>query len=344
MTSLRLEKISGERIPDLKLFSDHTIFQSNEWVNFVSDSKNAEPVFAVVLDGSEVVGRFVGLVVKVGGMSILGSPLPGWTTSYMGFNLKPSVNPVNALLALEKFAFNELKCVHFELLDRKLKLEEVLSLGYKFSLLSGFEIDLTRNEESILKGMSPSCRRNLRKASKVGVFVEAAEDLEFVDEYYAQLTDVFAKQGLVPTYPKSRVRELVDHLLPTGNLLLVRARDKARNSIATGIFPAMNDSMWFWGGASYRKFQTQRPNEAVQWFAMQYWKARGIAKYDMGGGGEYKRKYGGRRIARPWIRKSKNILYEYLRSGVKVVVAGKQILSGLRNRATAAVYANDDSN
>jgi hypothetical protein len=63
--------------------------------------------------------------------------------------------------------------------------------------------------------------------------------------------------------------------------------------------------MHFWGGASWRHSQSLRPNEALQWHAMKIGKKMGIRIYDMGGGGEYKRKYGGKEIEVPWFWKSK---------------------------------------
>ena len=38
---------------------------------------------------------------------------------------------------------------------------------------------------------------------------------------------------------------------------------------------------------------------------MLYWKDRGIAAYDMGGGGAYKSKYGGKAIEVAWLRSSR---------------------------------------
>jgi len=73
------------------------------------------------------------------------------------------------------------------------------------------------------------------------------------DEYYEQLKDVFAKQGLVPTYNVERVRALVKNLEPTGRILLVRARAIQKGSaFATGIFPGFNKIAEFWGNASLR--------------------------------------------------------------------------------------------
>jgi hypothetical protein len=75
----------------------------------------------------------------------------------------------------------------------------------------------------------------------------------------------------------------------------------------------MNGVMYFWGGASWRAYQGWRPNEALQWEAMKIGKRKGLRTYDMGGGGEYKRKYGGSEIEVPWFRKSKYPWLRYLR-------------------------------
>ncbi|MGH7231351.1 MAG: GNAT family N-acetyltransferase, partial [Nitrospiraceae bacterium] len=156
-------------------------------------------------------------------------------------------------------------------------------------------------------------RRCIRKADKNGVIIEEAQDLEFADEYFAQLQGVFAKQSLVPTYGVERVRQLITHLYPTGNLFLLRARDQQGRCIATGIFPHLNGVMYFWGGASWRHCQFLRPNEAVQWHAMKMGRKIGLRIYDMGGSGAYKRKYGGHEIQVPWIRKSRFPWIRYMR-------------------------------
>ena len=186
-------------------------------------------------------------------------------------------------------------------------------LDVQYRVYHGYEIDLTRDENELFAKMTSACRRCVRKAAKEGVIVEAAHDLQFADDYYSQLQDVFAKQRRLPTYDLERVRQLISHMHPTGHLLLLRARDRNGRCIATGIFPHMNGVMYFWGGASWRAFQGLRPNEAVQWEAIKIAKRNGLRTYDMGGGGDYKRKYGGSEIEVPWFRKSKYPWLRYLR-------------------------------
>lgn len=331
MSRLRLETRPASALPPVEHYEDHGVFQTDAWVDFVAATQAAEPVRAAVLaDGGRLVGRFTGLVVRRAGLRILGSPLPGWTTSYMGFNLEAGVSRYEALRALRPFAFGELGCVHVELMDRRLTVEEVQGSGFRHELFRGYEVDLTPSEEAVLGAFSSACRRCLRKARDVGVVVERATDGSFVDDYYSQLREVFGRQGLAPTYSRDRVAALVDRLLPDDRLLLLRARDVSGTCIATGIFPAAGDTMYFWGGASRTEQRILRPNEAVQWEAMRYWRARGVTRYDMGGAGEYKRKYGGASIAVPWLRQSRFPALEPLRSAVRGAVRSRQLL---RHRA-----------
>jgi hypothetical protein len=181
--------------------------------------------------------------------------------------------------------------------------------------------------------MDSSCRRCVRKAEKSGVTIEEAHDAGFADDYYAQLKDVFDKQGLVPTYGVDRVRALIKHVGPSGNLLLLRARDTEGKCIATGIFPGLNQIAEFWGNASLRSSQILRPNEAIHWYAMKYWKQRGVAIYDWGGGGAYKEKYGCVPHKVPWFTKSRYQFVSKLRDEAKKMFERKQrFLGWLKNQ------------
>lgn len=314
----------------LDSFYDRTVFQTRTWLQFLEVAQNARPIIAALYNKNDIVGFFTGCIVRKFGVPILGSPFPGWTTSYMGFNLKHGVCRKEALQALTDFAFKELKCLHLELMDKHLNGYDALSLGFSVHEFKNYQIDLSKSEDELFSNMKKSCRWSIRKSIKNGVVIEEADGSDFVDDYYSQLKDVFAKQKLVPTYRADRVRNLIKFLHPTGMLLLLRARDLDGKCIATGIFPGFNDTACFWGGASWRPYQSLLPNEPLQWYAMRFWKARGMRKYDMGGGlSSYKAKFGGKKISVPWIRKSRFSMIERQRSFFKKLhkflqrVAGK---------------------
>jgi CelD/BcsL family acetyltransferase involved in cellulose biosynthesis len=345
---LTLDQLDPSRVDwdELDAYADRKVFQTREWLAFIEKTQDAKPVIAALSREGKTVGFFTGLLIRRYGVRILGSPFRGWTTSYLGFNLADGVSRRAAVEALMPFAFRSLGCLHVELRDRDLSLDDVHGLGADYALGADFtgktvfEVDLRPPEEELFARMASACRRCIRKAEKVGVTIEDADDLEFADDYYAQLRDVFAKQALVPTYDKARIVELIRHVLPTGRLLLLRARDGDGRCIATGIFPALNGRMYFWGGASWRSHQILRPNEALMWQAMRHWKARGVEWCDLGGGAEYKRKYGPREVTVPFFWTSRFRALSSVRTGAKKALKVRQ---AARGRMTAARSASRES-
>ncbi|MBN1140287.1 MAG: GNAT family N-acetyltransferase [Deltaproteobacteria bacterium] len=286
---VRLENTPWET---LDAFEDRMIFQTRPWLEFISSTQGAAPVVVLIRNNGKLVGCFTGFSFRKMGVKLLASPFTGWTTPFMGFNLSPEISFHDVLAKFHSFAFEELGCRFFQVIDRKTKKENYAGLPYTASFYTNLEFDLNRPENEIFSGMESACRRCIRKAEKIGVLIEEASDPEFADDYYPQLQEVFRKHALVPTYGIDRVRELITHLQPTGHLLLLRARDPEGHCIATGIFPGFNRHMHFFGGASWRKYQILRPNEALMWYAMKYWKNRGATTFDMGGWAPYKKKYG----------------------------------------------------
>ena len=321
----------------LDSFADRTVFQTREWLQFVSESQNAMPMLAELREGNEVLGYFTGLTFSKFGLKVLGSSFPGWTTPYIGFNLNPGVSRRGALEALEKFAWDHLKCLHMEISDPHFTFEDADSLGFKTEFYGSYRTDLTRPEDELFNRMESACRRCVRKAEKSGVKIEEAHDLSFADEYYEQLKDVFAKQSLVPTYSVERVRSLVKNMEPSGRVLLIRARDPEGKCIATGIYPGFNKIAEFWGNASFRVYQNLRPNEACHWYALRYWKQHGATIFDWGGEGTYKEKYGCTPHRVPWFTKSRYQIVGALRNEARNMFARKQkFLGWLQGSRTSA--------
>jgi Acetyltransferase (GNAT) domain len=309
-------------------FADRTVFQTRQWIQFIGETQNATPVIAELCKGRDVVGYFAGLTFTRLGVKILGSSFPGWTTPYIGFNMLPGASRSDALVAVEEMAWGSLKCLHMEISDPQFTVEDGESLGFTCEFYSSYRTDLRKSDEELFSSMDGACRRCIRKAEKIGVIIEEAHDLAFADEYYQQLVDVFAKQGLIPTYKVDRVRALIRHLEPTGRILLLRARDPDGKCIATGIFPGFNKIAEFWGNASYRSEQILRPNELMHWYAMRYWKRRGVEIYDWGGEGKYKEKYGCAPHRVPWFTKSRFEVISKLRDQAKKMFDRKQRFLG----------------
>jgi CelD/BcsL family acetyltransferase involved in cellulose biosynthesis len=344
MTGVRDAGIVLERIPYdpvawnaiVDAHPDAEVFHGPAWIAFLAASQSAEPVVAVVRADGRTVGHFVGGLVRRFGMRILGSPLRGWGTQCMGFLLDPGVDRRAAAQALLPFAFSDLRCMHVELADRRLTRELMAGSDYLVEVGRTFVIDLDRPEEAILAAMRPRTRTYVRQAERRGLRTERATTLDFADEYYEQLAGVFGRQGLVPTYGVDRVRQIIQALGPTDEVLLLRVRAANGDSIATSVVVGRNHRAVMWGAAFGRDRADLHPNEPMHWAAMRYWRSRGLARYDMGGGGDYKVKYGGTEVATVHLHRSRYVVLRYGRSAFRGLVEARQVLAGRRAaRATA---------
>ena len=147
----------------LDKFEDRTVFQTREWLQFVSETQSASPVVVELRNNGELAGYFTGLTFTRLGIKVLGSSFPGWTTPYMGFNLVAGASRADALAAIEKFAWDELKCLHMEVSDPYFKVEDGEALGFTADSYTSYRTDLTKSEEEIFNGMDSACRRCVKR-------------------------------------------------------------------------------------------------------------------------------------------------------------------------------------
>lgn len=276
----------------LDAFPDRMFSQRRGWLEFVAEISGGTIIIAELREGLEALGYFSGILFHRFGIPIIGSPFKGWTTSYTGFNLRPGVPRREAVNALKRFAFHEVGCLHLELRDRYITMEDVAGLDVDIIIEPTYVTSLLLNETDIFARMKSACRRCIRKAEKMGVIIEEASPDGFADEYYEQLIDVFSKQNLSPPYAKRHVQALIDYVCPSGDALLLRAKTLEGEKIASAIYFGHSEHSLFWGNGSLRTHQILRPNESLHWYALRYWKRRGIKYHDWCGPNDYKLKYG----------------------------------------------------
>lgn len=317
--TIRFERVAAPLVPwdELDARPGRTVFQTRAWLDFVVDSQGAEPVAARIVEDGAPTGWFTGAIVKRAGIRLLGSPMKGWTTPAMGFDLPAGCDPSDVLSALGDFAFDDLRCVHLEVADRQLLDDAVAPAGWVVGWLRGYELALA-DDDALLAGMTKGGRRDVRRSLRNGIVTAEVDPLapgSFAADYYAQVTEAFAKRDRRPTYPQARVDALIRHLGPTGRLLLLEARTPDGELAATGIFPGMaGGTAEYWMGASWQRHQHLLPNEALMWHALRAWRDRGAVRMNFGGGGSYKAKYGGSPHALPWLRTSRFGAVEHART------------------------------
>ena len=270
----------------------NTVFSTKEWLYFLHNNQKAELVLLEISNNTMVVGYFVGLIVQKFGVRILGSPFEGWLTPDMGFIRTGELDDAHAIESVVKYSFSKLKCHYVQICDKKIS-EDSLRIKHKLQIVQLLKINIEDSLDDILEGFTKNGRRDIRASWRKEIAVEHVSfDYEFADIYYAQLLDVFAKQGLKPNYSKQKIYDLVDAFQTCPNhVVALEAINSEGVVIATLFSVGMGDWAYYVGAASYRQYQKLLPNEALFWEFVSTWKERGVKYLDLMGYRQYKMKY-----------------------------------------------------
>lgn len=308
MDKYSFEKLTLDTIDVVEFngFDNKTVTTTKEWIKFIQEDSHADPLIYRITKNNKLCGYFSALKTKKMGVTIVGSPFSGWSTVHMGLDLNDESERYSILKELLPFIMESEKCWFLQISDRNFTIEGLNSIknevGFEVGDVGTYELGISGDDNALYKQMKTDCRNYVRQFERRGATIEQVEPSdEFAEEYYEQLLDVFAKQGLVPTYKSEKVKCLLKHLKQSGNVLCFRVRDPEGKSIATSIFPGYNKKCYFWGGASLRPYQQYRPNEYMIYTAMQSWRDRGCTEFDMVGIRPYKKKFGATEVHYPSV-------------------------------------------
>ena len=227
------------RLDRLDAFGDRLLCSAVDWLEFIAAVTGGEVVSPRSTGGQKSSGTSAASCSGASALPILGSPFRGWTTPYMGFNLAPTSHGSSSG-GPGAVRVSAARPPALEVTDRYLATEDGAGLG--LAIAGAHLRDRSdAHEDELFANMSSACRRAIRKSEKSGYRRQAAPE-GFAEEYYGHLKDVFAKQDMRPTYSRHARAELIEHVHPSGDLLLARVRDPEGRSIATGIFAASTPS------------------------------------------------------------------------------------------------------
>lgn len=301
---------------------DSNIFKTKIWANFLQKSCNVTPLVIEISTSKRKIGWFYGQKIKKFGISIIASPFEGWTTSYQGLCLQQIVTKterVEIYKELKDFCFRNKLCLFFQVSDWELDFEEVNQAKLYSEPIKSYWLDLTPTIDELFKSFkAKSCQYSIHKAQKLGVIVREPESIkEYAKEYYNQLSDVFAKQNLKPTYDETRVYDMLQEFEGTRNIVLLEAlHPETKASMACIIFVFHNKMAFYWGASSYRNYQKYCPNELLMFEAIKRVKELGCNILEMEGIRPYKEKYNPIKYSKP-----------------KIIIAKYSILIPLKNLA-----------
>ena len=271
---------------------EQTVFTTYAWVKFIEKNQKAEPVILQIFDSERMVAVFVGLIITKFGVRILGSPFEGWMTEDMGFIRVEAYDLKECLLAVNQYAFKELKCWYVQISDKKIRVDDIPE-GVAYTKGKSLYLDLQRDEQEIFSSFKKEARHNINRFTRKGAILkEVPFDEAFVKMFYEQIQDVFAKQNLKPNYNLNKLMDLSEAFEDyQERVLAIQVYSPEKKCIASSVFLSYKDWCYSLVTASFREFQHFIPNEMIRWHGICFCKERGAKYLDFCGYREYKLKF-----------------------------------------------------
>lgn len=168
-------------------------------------------------------------------------------------------------------------------------------------------LDLGRGPDALFREFSQTRRTDVRRAIRMGVSVDMAGSSDDLSGYYAVYLD-WARRKTLPVMGKDEFQET---FALTGNRRLFLARYESR--IVAGLvlrfFPG--GVAEYSANSSLERALHLRPNDLLQWRAIEWACAEGMTKYSLGGVHLFLRKSGGEVVPTARYRLDLSIFRRY---------------------------------
>ncbi len=141
-------------------------------------------------------------------------------------------------------------------------------------------IDLSRDEDTLLRNMKKRVRKGVNRAVRRGAVVRqgTADDLHFFYNIFKQTSE----RGRFPIHSETYYREIWEHFAPAGHAALFFAECEGEVVSTVFVITFGNTAFARYGGWNGRYGEYQ-PNYLMRWRAIQWAKEQGYRWYDFMG-------------------------------------------------------------
>jgi CelD/BcsL family acetyltransferase involved in cellulose biosynthesis len=283
----------------VRRFPNSRAFHSSAWCRSLASLLSAQAIFLVFESSADVVGAMPGYIVRLGPFTVFGSPLEGSQTESMGpvFDAQCTTGAAITAAAIPLLE-SEFNVHHMEIASRGFDCGEMEALGFRSYSQFTYRAALFPDEaDHGFAKMNPKVRSRVRKCLRAGHTVSIHTDMasaeSFVSEAFDQTKEVFTRRGNAVPFSYKRMLTCYEALAKAGTLLALNAKTAEGKSMATGLFSLDGRELVLWMWTHRYEARQHSPTEFMTWTAMEYAAARGCTVFDMTGGGEAKRKFGG---------------------------------------------------
>ena len=295
-------------------FDQFTVFHMMPWMQAVASTFDLSVVLTAVLSAGVCVAVWPAFEMRRGPFRVMGSPLPGWSTAYLGPLFASKIDVAGVLSAfMDHSRFRRPAYFACKVLDQRAPVD-LMAHGFSVVLkYDTYRLDLNRHEDELWSNLRRECRNHVRKAQKSGVETRWEADGSFLDEFWSMSVETFAKANVKPTYNRRLIGEIWRRLHAAGQVQALSAFHQ-NERVATALLLEDGHTRYYWGGASYLRFRHLSAHNLLQWEAIRDARARGMHTYDFisttGGPGTFKQSFGPAKvpIATHWERCSSRLV------------------------------------
>ena len=279
-----LKEISGEiyrewferNVLELKYRSP---FHNPAWLDTASRGIGFPLRFIGVFEEADLVAVVPGFLTRRGPFRLFGSPLRGLMTSYLGPVVLPGTDAdvIDLIERCSRFARKRWRVAYTRFCLRDAPVEEPPDLGpdWRQETPRSYRLDLTGGVASLWAGLESDCRRNVRKAERLGI---ATADIKDPHAFYKMLDQTMRRHGTVSWHPEAFFHQLMDGLVPR-DLLWSWSANYQGKVVAAGLFLHDDNETHFLSGASDPEYGSLPTSYLLHWHAIEKASCAGLGSF-----------------------------------------------------------------
>jgi lipid II:glycine glycyltransferase (peptidoglycan interpeptide bridge formation enzyme) len=267
------EKIIGN-------FPEANFLQSFYWGEF--QEKIGKEVFRFSSD-SKVAFQVVKETAKRGNyLSIAGGPLLDWE-KIKNKDLKKIIQFIKKIAKENNCHFIRFRPQFTSSIElkQKLKLQKIIPSPMHLTADLTLQLDLTKDEDLILKEMRKNTRYEIRQIEKKDVTIKQSKDPQKIKEFYDHQLSLAKKHGFVP-FNYDFLFEQFNTFAKNDNVLLFSSYQKNKLLASAFVIFYNNEAVYHYGISTDDNHRLPG-SYACQWAAIKEAKKRGCTKYNFWG-------------------------------------------------------------
>jgi hypothetical protein len=279
-----IEEISGDLYREW--FERHAFelkyrspFHNPAWLEASSSGIGFPLRFIGVFERGDLVAAVPGFLTRRGPFRLFGSPLRGLMTSYLGPVVLPGsdADVIDLVDRSSRFARKRWRVAYtrFSLRDAPVDEPPYLGPDWRHEMPRSYRVDLTMGVASLWAGLKSDCRRNVRKAERLGI---ATAELKDARVFYKMLDETMRRHGTASWHPDTFFHQLMDGLAPQDILWSWSANYQGK-VVAAGLFLHDDNETHFLSGASDPEYGSLPTSYLLHWNAIEKSSCAGLRSF-----------------------------------------------------------------